>query len=75
MIVFVHGPKGLPEPVVKKLEDAFSKDSQSPVFNKVAVHNALYEKKPLLREELARFLSIKRTKSEEMIKQLGLKVD
>ncbi len=75
LIVFVHGPKGLPEPVVKKLEDAFSNASQSPVFTKVAVDNALYVKKPLVRGELAKFLSSERTKSEEIIKKLGLKAD
>jgi len=72
LVVFLYGPKGLPEPVVKKLEDAFNKASQSPAYKKVATDNALFSKRNMHREELARFLDSERTKTGDIIKKLGL---
>ena len=72
LVVFLYGPKGLPEPVTKKLAEAFDKASQSPSFKKVASDNALYAKKNMLREELANFLNGEKTKTGEIIKRLGL---
>ena len=45
LIVLLYGPKGLPEPIVKKLEDAFNKASQSPTFKEFAIKNLSYTKK------------------------------
>ena len=72
LVVFLYGPKGLSEPIVKKLEDAFDKASQSPTYKKVATENALFSKKNMLREELARFLNGEKTKTGDIIKKLGL---
>ena len=33
--MMLAGPKGMPEPVVKKLEEAFKKVSESPTFHKL----------------------------------------
>lgn len=72
LVVFLYGPKGIPEPLVKKLEDAFDKASQSPTYRKVATENALFSKKNMLREELAKFLDSEKTKTGDIIKKLGL---
>lgn len=72
LVVFLYGPKGLPESIVKKLEDAFDKASQSPTFKKVAIENALYTKKNMLPEELTKFLDTEKTKTRDIIKRLGL---
>ncbi len=72
LVVFLYGPKGIPEPLVKKLEDAFDKASQSSTYKKVAIENALYAKKNMLREELAKFLDSEKTKTGDIIKKLGL---
>jgi tripartite-type tricarboxylate transporter receptor subunit TctC len=70
--VFLYGPKGLSEPIVKKLEDSFNMASQSPIYRKVAVDNALYDKKNIFREQLATFLLAEKTKTGEIIQKLGL---
>lgn len=72
LVVFLYGPKGIPEPLVKKLEEAFDKASQSSTYKKVAIENALYAKKNMLREELAKFLDSEKTKTGDIIKKLGL---
>ena len=72
LVVFLYGPKGIPEPIVKRLEDAFDKASQSPTYKKVAIENALFSKKNMLREELAKFLDREKTKTGDIIKKLGL---
>ena len=72
VVVSLYGPKGLPEPIIKKLEDAFNKASQSPTFKEFAIKNAAYTKKIMLHEELSEFLKIKNAKAGELIKKLGL---
>ena len=72
LVVFAHGPKNIPEPVRKKLEDAFEKASQSPIFKDVAIKNALYAKKHMFHQELTQFLLTERTKTGELIQKLGL---
>jgi len=72
LVVFLYGPKGLPEAIIKKLEDAFNKASQSPVFREVAKNNSLYAKKNMFREELLKFLRTEKAKSGDIIKRLGL---
>jgi tripartite-type tricarboxylate transporter receptor subunit TctC len=72
LVVFVHGPKNIPEPIRKKLEDALEKASQTPTFKEVATKNALYAKKHMFHEELTNFLVSERTKTGEVIQKLGL---
>lgn len=72
LVVVLYGPKGLPEPIMKKLEDAFNKASQSPPYKKVAIENALYAKKNIFKEELANFLHTEKAKTSDVIKKLGL---
>ena len=72
VVHFLHGPKGMPEPVVKKLEDAFEKASQSPTFKDLAMNNVLLNKKHLFGNDLAAFLLSERTKTGDLIQKYGL---
>ena len=38
----IYGPKGLPDPIVKKLADAFTKGSNTASFKKYASENDVY---------------------------------
>ena len=71
LIFLVYGPKGLPEPIIKKLEDAFNKASQLPTFKEFAIKNAAYMEKIMLHHELTKFLETEKAKSGEIIKKLG----
>ena len=73
VVHFLHGPKGLPDPIAKKLEDAFEKASQTPAFKDIAVKNLLYSKKHMFGRELTTFLLNERAKTGELIQKLGLK--
>jgi tripartite-type tricarboxylate transporter receptor subunit TctC len=68
----LHGPKGVPDAIIRKLEDAFEKASQSSVFKDLATKNLLYSKKHLFGAELSTFLLNERTKTGELIQKLGL---
>jgi tripartite-type tricarboxylate transporter receptor subunit TctC len=72
LVVFLYGPKGISEPIVKKLAEAFDKASQSPTYKKVAIENALYTKKNMFPEDLGKFLDSEKTKTGDIIKRLGL---
>lgn len=72
VVHFLHGPRGLPEPVEKKLEDVFEKASQSAAFEDIAIKNMLYLKKHLLGKELEAFLVDQKTKTGELIQRVGL---
>ena len=72
VVHFLHGPRGLPEPIEKRLEDAFEKASKSAAFEEIAIQNMLYLKKHLFGKELATFLLNERTKTGELIHKLGL---
>lgn len=72
LVVFLYGPKGISEPIVRKLAEAFDKGSQSSTYKKVAMENALYTKKNMLPEELAKFLDSEKTKTGDILKRLGL---
>ena len=68
----LHGPRGVPDPVMKKLEDAFEKASQSALFKDLAMKNLVYSEKHLLGTDLSTFLLNERTKTGELIQRLGL---
>jgi tripartite-type tricarboxylate transporter receptor subunit TctC len=72
IVVYLFGPKNLPEGAVKKLEDAFHKATQTPAFKDFARKNVVYSEKHLLREELVKFLPAEKAKAGEIIKKLGL---
>jgi tripartite-type tricarboxylate transporter receptor subunit TctC len=72
IVVFLFGPKNLPELIAKKLEDAFNKGSQSPTFKNLAKENMVYAEKNMAREELAGFLQTEKTRTGDFIKKLGL---
>jgi tripartite-type tricarboxylate transporter receptor subunit TctC len=71
VVSLIHGPKNLPEPIRKKLEDAFEKASQSASFEDVARKHMLYLKKHIFGKELETFLITERDKTGELIKKLG----
>ena len=66
------GPKGLPQPIVKKLEDSITKACESAEFKKFALDTGFYAIRPIKGQELRDLLS----KSYEMtgiyIQKLGL---
>jgi tripartite-type tricarboxylate transporter receptor subunit TctC len=72
VVHLLHGPRGVPDPIIKKLEDAFEKASQSSVFKDLATKNLLYSKKHLFGDELATFLLNERARTGELIQKLGL---
>jgi len=72
LVVFLFGPKNLPEPTAKKLEDAFNKSSRTPAFKNLAKENMVYAEKNMAGEELARFLQTEKTKTGDFIKKVGL---
>jgi tripartite-type tricarboxylate transporter receptor subunit TctC len=72
VVHLLHGPKGLPEPIEKKLEDAFEKASKSAMFEDIAVKNMLYLRKHMFGKDLGTFLLNERTKTGELIQKLGL---
>jgi tripartite-type tricarboxylate transporter receptor subunit TctC len=72
--LIIFGPKGLPLPIVKKLEDAFSKASQSPAFKKWALDNEVYPlKKFITGQELRDYLEAEYKKTGELYRRLGVK--
>ena len=70
--VFLFGPKNLPEPIAKKLEDAFGKASQSAAYTDLARKSMVYAEKNMFREELAQFLQTEKAKTGDFIKRVGL---
>lgn len=72
IVHFFHGPKGLPEPIVKKLADAFEKASQSATFRDLTTKNVLFTKKHMMGKELATFLATEKAKTGVLIQKLGL---
>ena len=72
LVVFLYGPKNLPEPIAKRLVEAFDKASRSATFKDVATKNSLYAKRNIYREELTTFLLNERTKTGEIIQKLGI---
>ena len=72
IVLFVFGPKNLPEPVVSKLADAFGKAAESPAFKDLAKANMVYAEKNIYREDLAKFLQTEKARTGEFIKKVGL---
>jgi tripartite-type tricarboxylate transporter receptor subunit TctC len=70
--VFLFGPKNLPEPIARKLEDAFRKASQNPAYIDLAKKSMVYTEKNLFREELAKFLQAEKAKTGDFIRRAGL---
>jgi tripartite-type tricarboxylate transporter receptor subunit TctC len=70
--IFLYGPKGLPEPIVAKLEDAFGKASQTPSFKELTISNTAYLKKILVREELLKNLLAEKAAVADLFQKAGL---
>jgi len=70
--IFLYGPKGLPENIVKKLEDAFDKAIQSPAFKELTIRNESYLKKAIFREELFKNLLAEKAKIADLLQKAGL---
>ena len=73
IVALIHGPKDLPEPIRKKLEDAFEKASNSDSFVDVSKKHMLYLKKHIFGKDLEAFLLREKDKTGELMKKLGLK--
>jgi tripartite-type tricarboxylate transporter receptor subunit TctC len=70
----IYGPKGLPEPIVKKLVNAFSKGRDTASFEKFALDNEVYpaEAEEATGQELLNFLTIGSKNCRDMMLKLGL---
>lgn len=74
--LLIFGQKGLPHAIAKKLEDAFSKASQSDTFKKFALGNEVYPlEKPIIDQNLQDFLKTEYKKTGELYQKLGVKID
>ncbi|OGA45678.1 MAG: hypothetical protein A3G25_03920 [Betaproteobacteria bacterium RIFCSPLOWO2_12_FULL_63_13] len=72
-IQFVYGPKGLPPAVSKRLTDAFLKAIRAPRYVQIATKNELYEKNPLVGDDLTAYLLKDRATNAKLVERLGLK--
>lgn len=71
-LFFIYGPKGLSESIIKKLEDAFSKASQSPSFKKLTTITRTHLKKIVFRKELVESFPAEKVKAIELFQKGGL---
>ncbi|HYB21495.1 MAG TPA: tripartite tricarboxylate transporter substrate-binding protein, partial [Thermodesulfobacteriota bacterium] len=70
--MILAGPKGMPEPVVKKLGDAFKKASENPGFhNLLAQFDLPYDYKE--RTELEKDIPVQYEASKSVLNNMGLK--
>jgi tripartite-type tricarboxylate transporter receptor subunit TctC len=72
LYVFIYGPKGLPTPIIKKLEDAFNKASQAPAFKELCRNTGLSAKRNIFHQELVTFLPAEKAKIGQFMKKFGL---
>ncbi len=76
VFLVVWGPKGLPDPIVKKLEDAFRKASESAGFKKFALDNEVYPMKrgqqAITGQELMDYLAKTNEINGNLFKKLGV---
>lgn len=73
ILALIHGPKELPEPIRKKLEDAFEKASNSASFVDVSKKHMLYLKKHIFGKDLETFLLKEKEKTGALMQKVGLK--
>jgi tripartite-type tricarboxylate transporter receptor subunit TctC len=73
-VFLTFGPKGLPEPIVKKLEDAYKKASESAEFKKLAADNEIYPvTKASTGQELRDSLAKAYQDTRKMVQKLSIK--
>ena len=71
--LMMSGPKGLPEPIVKKLAAAFDTARKSPGFQKYAGENYIFQDKmPLTGQALQDYLSTGYKDTGELLQKLGI---
>ncbi len=71
-IQYMYAPRGLPAPVSKRLIDAFTEASHSPIYIDVATKNAMYDRNAIAAEELDRYLLKERANYTELVTKLAL---
>ncbi len=75
-IILIWGPKGLPDPIVKKLEDAFKKATETAEFKKFALDNEIYPMKrgqqAITGQELMNLLAKTYEINGNLFKKLGV---
>lgn len=69
---YFAGPKNMEKPVVKKLEEAFRKVTESSEFIKFAKDQLFWVKNPLSGEDLREGLIRRSKEHEELLKKLGM---
>lgn len=71
--MLVFGPKGLPDPIAKKLEDTFIKAAHTSTFRKWGADNQTFTlDKPLTGKALRDHLAVQNKRMGELIGRLGL---
>jgi len=71
--LMMSGPKGLPEPITKKLAAAFDTARKSPGFQKYARENFIFQDKmPLTGQALQEFLNTGYKDTGELLQKLGI---
>jgi len=71
-IQYVYAPKGLPAAVSKRLIDAFTEATHSPIYVDVATKNTMYDSNAIAGEELDRYLLMDRANIAALVAKLGL---
>lgn len=71
--LMMSGPKGIPEPIVRKLAAAFESGRKSPTFQKFAQENYIFQDKmPLTDQALQDYLNAGSKDTGELIQKLGI---
>jgi tripartite-type tricarboxylate transporter receptor subunit TctC len=71
--LLVFGPKGLPDPIIKRLQETVSKASDSDAFKKFARENEVFlPKEPLIGQSLRDYLDSESKNTAEVIRKLGI---
>ncbi len=68
----ISGPKGMPKPVVAKLEEAFRKAMQSPAYIKIAQDLNIYTKQVLSGDDLRERILRINSRNTEVFQKLGM---
>jgi tripartite-type tricarboxylate transporter receptor subunit TctC len=72
--MIIYGQKGLPDPIVKKLADAFSKGSEAAIFKKFALEHEIYpiEGGPETGQKLLNFLNTGAKDCKDLMLKAGV---
>jgi len=70
----LSGPRNIEKPIVKKLEETFSKAMESPEFIKLTRDLEIYTKRPLSGDELREGILRRNKRNADLFKRLGIAI-